>query len=416
MKTSTSSFLKVSQALALTVCVTFALVTHAQQATTATPTVSQGDVNQQLLQRINDLEAKVKELQAKQGTAVAAPAPEPEVAPEPRRVNEVSERLKFRVFGDVGYRATDQKGLPNTFELGSLDLFMTARLSDRVSALAEILFLPGTDNAIAPDIERLLLQYHHNDYLTVGMGRYHTSIGYYNTAFHQGAWFQTAVDRPFMYAFDDQGGFLPLQEVGVTASGKIPSGRLGLDYVAEVGNGRIHLLGADPAQNRQSYHNGKSFNLALNSSPHAIPGLNVGFSFYHDHLTFADLGNHTERISVAHVVYLNTTYEFLNEVMLVNHTNIGLPSSNSLGAYTQFSRRFGSYRPYFRYAYMNVSASDQVYSDPTEGEVVTRRNGPSFGLRYDFTEHTAFKLQYDRLERRDLPTSNGLATQFAFTF
>jgi hypothetical protein len=119
---------------------------------------------------------------------------------------------------------------------------------------------------------------------------------------------------------------------------------------------------------------------------------------------------------VVHVVYLNSNYEFLNEAMLLTNTNIGLPSSNSTGFYSQVSRKFGAYRPYFRYAYMNLSPSDQIYSDPTEGEVVTRRNGPSLGLRYDFTEHTAFKLQYDRLAVRGLPSSNGVATQFAFTF
>ncbi len=136
------------------------------------------------------------------------------------------------MFGDVGYDASGQKGVPNTFEIGSLDLFMRARLSDRVSTLAEILFTPGSDNSISSDVERLLIQYRQNDYFNGGFGRYHTSIGYYNTAFHQGAWFQTTVDRPFMYAFDDEGGFLPLQEVGATIYGKIRSGRAGLSYVA----------------------------------------------------------------------------------------------------------------------------------------------------------------------------------------
>ena len=404
----------VPQVIGLALYIAFALAANAQQApSTAT---SQNDTNQQLLDRINQLEAKVNQLEHKQAAAASAPAPEPAPSVEIPPVHVVADRLRFNVFGDVGYKATGQKGVPNTFQVGSLDLFMTSRLSDNVSTLAEILFKPQVDNSIVPDVERLLVQYRRSDHLSVGFGRYHTSIGYYNTAFHEGAWFQTAVDRPFMYAFDDEGGFLPLQEVGVTTYGKIPSGKLGLDYVAEIGNGRHHLLGADPAQNRQSYHNGKSYNLAVNSSPVAIPGLNIGFSFYHDYLTFADHGNHAERISVFHVVYLNSSYEFLNEVMWLAHTNIGLPSSDSAGFYSQVSRKFGAYHPYFRYAYMNLSPSDQIYSDPTEGEVVTRRNGPSIGLRYDFTEHTAFKLQYDRVALRARPSSNGVATQFAFTF
>jgi len=67
-----------------------------------------------------------------------------------------------------------------------------------------------------------VLQHKTNDYFTFGVGRYHTSIGYYNPTFHRGAWFQTAIGRPFMYAFDDEGGSFPLQEIGVTTSGHLP--------------------------------------------------------------------------------------------------------------------------------------------------------------------------------------------------
>jgi hypothetical protein len=263
---------KMPGVLGLILCMMIGLVAHAQQAADAVP--NQTDSNQVLLQRINELEGKVKQLQEKQVSEVAAPEP----AVEQPRVNAVNDRLKLNVFGDVGYETRDLKPSTNTFEIGSLDLFMTAHLSEKVSALAEVLFIAADDNSILPDVERLLLQYRRNDYFTAAIGRYHTSIGYYNTAFHQGAWFQTAVDRPFMYAFDDNGGFLPLQEVGVTTSGIIPSGKLGLSYVAEVGNGRNHLLGGEPAQNAQDTNNGKSVNIALSAHPTWLNGVEMGFS------------------------------------------------------------------------------------------------------------------------------------------
>ena len=404
---------RVSGILALALCVSVSLVTQAQQAPDALP--NQSDSNQALLQRINELEEKVKQLQEKQVSNLAPPEP----AVEQPTVNSVNDRLKLNVFGDVGYETTDLKPSTNTFEIGSLDLFMTAHLSDKVSALAEVLFVAADDNTISPDVERLLLQYRRNDYFTAAIGRYHTTIGYYNTAFHQGAWFQTTVDRPFMYAFDDQGGFLPLQEVGITTSGLIPSGKLGLSYVAEVGNGRNHLLDGEPAQNAQDTNNGKSINFALSAHPAWLSGVDMGFSMYHDYLTFSDNVNHSELISTIHVVYLNSNYEFLNEAMLVRHvgSSTGAPGVFHTPAfYTQFSRRIRSYRPYFRYEYINAAADEPIYGDPTDGPVVGRRNGASLGLRYDFTEHTAFKLQYDRAQRRGVPSSNGLDTQFAFTF
>src|SRR5437868_12835573 len=109
----------------------------------------------------------------------------------------------------------------------------------------------------------------------------------------------------------------------------------------------------------------------------------------------------------------------LNEGMLVRHvrSSSGAPGVFHTPAfYSQVPRKFRSYRPYFRYEYINAGTNEPIYGDPTDGPVVGRRNGPSFGLRYDFTEHTAFKLQYYRAKRRGVPGSNGLDAQFAFTF
>jgi hypothetical protein len=402
------------------------------------PREAERDAIRRMNEQILELQAKVKELEARlndfkggatQGAieSSAPPSAPREVTPTPTSASAAQESqeansgpsVRLRMFGDLGYAASDQKGVTNSFHIGSLDLFMTGTLSDRVSILGEILFIPQKNNSISPDVERLLLQYKQNDYLSVGVGRYHTAIGYYNTAFHQGAWFQTAIDRPFMYAFDDQGGFLPLQEVGVTVSGQIPSGSLGLNYVAEMGNGRAHLLGSDPAQNFRDTNNGKSFNLALYSRPRGIPGLQVGFSIYHDYLTFSDNIDHGELISTVHVVYTNSNYEFLNEGMLVRHTKgiTGAPGVfHTPGFYTQFSRRFGKYRPYLRYSYLNAGVAEPIYGDPADGPVVGRRNGPTFGLRYELNDHAAFKLQYENLAQRGQKSFNALETQFSFAF
>jgi hypothetical protein len=105
--------------------------------------------------------------------------------------------------------------------------------------------------------------------------------------------------------------------------------------------------------------------------------------------------------------------------MLVRHgqTRTGAPGIfHTSGFYTQLSRRFGKYRPYFRYAYVNAGVNDPIYGDPEDGPVVGRRNGPALGLRFDFNDHAAFKLQYDRLGRRGQQGVNALETQFSFAF
>ncbi len=153
MKTAFAPVLKVPRIISLALIMTFAPSVHAQQATSAVTT--QADSDQQLQQRIKELEIKVKQLEDKP----APPAPAPPPAPEPQPtidapvVNEVAPRLHLNVFGDVG--AQSYNHIPDTFMFGSLDLFMTARISDKVSTLGEVLFTAENDNSISPDVERL---------------------------------------------------------------------------------------------------------------------------------------------------------------------------------------------------------------------------------------------------------------------
>lgn len=422
MKTASEpSILRAPRIISLALIMTFALSVQAQQATTASSDLS--DPDQQLQQRIKELETKVKQLEDKPASPALAPptAPEPQPTVDARVVNEVAPRLHLNVFGDVG--AQGYNHIPDTFLFGSLDLFMTARISDKVSTLAEVLFIADNTNAVTPDVERLLLTYRQNDYFVASIGRYHTWVGYYNTAFNYGEFLETTTDRPFMYVFDDQGGVLPMQDVGLNFTGKIPSGKLGLNYVVELGNGRAWGLNAEPTQNNQDANNSKSINGGLFIRPQTISGLQMGFSVRHDNLTIPGPGV-AETIATIHVVYINSNWEILNEGMFVSHVEPTGPTFNTTGFYTQFSRAFHAYRPYFRYQYFNAPSDDPVYAfaspndyaPPTVNGFVGRVNGPSVGIRYDFTAHSAIKFQYDRISERDLPTVNGLTAQIAFTF
>jgi hypothetical protein len=331
-------------------------------------------------------------------------------------VNEIAPRLKLNFFGDLGYQTGHYYGPTNAFEIGQFDMFATARLSDHISVLGELLFTPNADNNVGLDIERLLIKYRHNEYFAASIGRIHTDIGYYNTAFNRGDYFQTAIGRPAMFEFDDQGGFLPLQDLGIVLDGKVPSGKLGLNYVFELTNGRDYGLNVQSAQNSTDRNNSKAVNVNSSAKPEWVPGLDIGFSIRHDYLSDVNNLQVSEIIPVVYAVYTNSKYEWLNEGMLVRHTTPTGPIYNTSGFYTQFSRGFGRYRPYFRYSYVNAPEFDPIYGNPTEIEEVGRISGPTLGLRYDFTEYSAFKIQYDREGIGGQPSTNGASGQFAFTF
>jgi hypothetical protein len=167
--------------------------------------------------------------------------------------------------------------------VGQLDLFMTAALGESFGIVSEVVFEADDANTFAVDVERLLLQYSPSTYFSIAVGRFHTAIGYYNAAYHHGNWFQTTTGRPIIFRFEDEGGILPVHGVGVTAHGHIPSGRLGLRYVAEVSNGRASRSpSAEAVQNVQDENGRKAVNLAMLARPDWLPGLQGGFSIYLD--------------------------------------------------------------------------------------------------------------------------------------
>ncbi|HEX8128042.1 MAG TPA: hypothetical protein VF527_03005 [Pyrinomonadaceae bacterium] len=401
---------------------------------TPAPAITQADERaqlQQLLRRVEELEGQVRELRANavaansQPPAAAPPAPAaaaatPEeeeaqaaIAGQEHETHTSGPRLQIQGFADVNFRASNGRGTTNAFSLGQLDLFITSQLSEKFSVVSELILEAKRDNSFEFEIHRLLLRYAMNDYLNLSAGRYHSGIGYYNTAFHHGSYFATAANRPFLFAFEGQGGVLPLHNVGVSATGRIPSGSLGLRYIAEVGNGRSARSAIDRSvQTAFDENNGKSYNLGLNARPDWLPGLQTGVSFYHDRLTPTAAPNVDQRIMAAHLVYQSPRYEWLNEAVFIRHKPEGAGGvvTYTPGFYTQFARRFGKAQPYFRYQYVNASARDVLLRD------IGRRNGPSFGLRYDLTNYAAFKSQYDRTERRSLSALDELILQLAFTF
>ncbi|PYU45964.1 MAG: hypothetical protein DMG53_13155 [Acidobacteria bacterium] len=389
------------------------------------------DMNQQtaqmLLQRMDQLEATVRELRAALAQATAAiPRPAPAEAappsqrePEPQVERAPSEGmdlnktlLRIRGFSDVTLHGSNLKGDTSSFSLGQVDLFVTSDVSEKLKFLSEIVFEAGRDNLFGVDVERLLLTYSFGDFLNVGVGRFHSAIGYYNTAYHHSTWLQTTTGRPFLFQFEDQGGILPIHNVGATASGRIPSGALGLHYVAEVGNGRSSRSPLnEPVQNVLDENNRKSVNFAVFARPDAVRGLQAGFSIYRDLLAPQNSPRVGETILAAHAVYVGLSFEWLNETLLLRHAPQGTSRVfNTPGFYTQVSRRFGSYRPYVRYQYVNASQSEPVFPD------VGLRHGPSVGLRYDLSEFVALKLQYDYTARGRDQAIHALALQAGFTF
>ncbi len=197
--------------------------------------------------------------------------------------------LEFRGYSDFSFGRPIFSALPagglagstTSFSLGDFDLFVNARIGSHLSVLGELLITSDFSNEFSAEMDRLMLTYSANKYFKISAGKYHTAIGYYTNEFYRARYFQTTTGAPILFTDEDDGGILPVHSIGLTATGAVPSGPVGLHWVAEVSNGMAAMIGdSEPIQNFVDENNGKAYNLALYAKPEGAQGLNIGGSYY----------------------------------------------------------------------------------------------------------------------------------------
>jgi hypothetical protein len=319
-------------------------------------------------------------------------------------------QLFIRAFGAVDWSASQLPNQANTFNLGQFTLFLTSSLNEHVSVLAEAVMEPsGATTRVVTDLERLQLTYRASDWLEVSAGRYHTGLGYYNAAFHHTPYFETLIGRPRIFAFEDEGGVLPVHEIGLSARGAVPKTGGSLKYLAEVGNGRTWNT-ADERPQGGDQNDGKSTNLGLSFRPARWGGLEAGGSFYRDVIPRGSLPLVEQRIAAAYLVFRTPSSELMTEWLgLWNGAGDGR-SYASQGGYFQASTAFDKLRPYYRYDRQAIAPGS-----PLIGEISSYKANIG-GLRFDPAEWIGLKLQYEWFDEAGLTDLHAVRTQLVFVF
>ena len=73
--------------------------------------------------------------------------------------------LNFHGYADLGYYPVVKGGSTSSFRLGQADLFLTSKLSDRLSFPMETTIDSDANNLPGAEIERIFLTYRQNEYL-----------------------------------------------------------------------------------------------------------------------------------------------------------------------------------------------------------------------------------------------------------
>lgn len=398
-------------------------------------------------QQLASLQSQLSALQAKQSAMAAAPAPTPSAAPAAAAApapeaaaadsGPTYPLLNFHGFGDFEYDySSNRNQFPNLFHVGEIDFYITSQISEQASILSEnVISADSTFNNWNVEAERLLFDYRFNPYFNLVAGRFHTELGYYNTAYHHGTWFQLDTHRPWFLEFEDSGGILPVHMVGVSVDGDIPSSNLNLHYYVQVGNGRSYSPSTSPANPTQADEvagGRKAVNVEITAKPAGLPGWKFGVGGYHDVVQPQDvtsaLGQEgfdvalvntpsaAETIGEAFATYIDGDWTFLTEAFEIDHKPTGGTDHRTTATYAELGRKFGAWTPYARYTYVNSPTSDPVY---TLIQTAGLRYGPTLGLRFDFTDYACLKLQYEHnteVNEQETAPIDDVAFQVGFTF
>lgn len=326
--------------------------------------------------------------------------------------------LKLAGFSHVQFVATDDGDqTSNAFAMGGLDLFISSQLSDRVSFLNETVFEPTDEGENVLDVERVIIKVVVSDALNIQAGRFHTSIGFWNEAFHHGEWLQTSIGRPTILNFEDEAGMLPIHMIGVVLNGRLRTAPLTIDYTLEVGNGRG--VSPDPPQITVDANKGKAVNARLGFSPSAIPGLRFGGGAYVDQIpenTDATVGRlHgeiDELIISGFLTYKHRAIEVMGEYIGITHEGDG--SASSSGYYGQLGYRFGAFIPFVRYDAVAVDDKDTFFSSVDDSKTMAA------GVRWESSTYAVIKAQMQQTvvtpAAGDEQTTKSAIVQTAFAF
>jgi hypothetical protein len=421
----------------------------------------------QSLERIEELTARVRELEAQHsgpapsvgphapasavaGTAApaaatpgsapaaAAAAPAATATDSAQRVSQLEQSVAelassaaqhaedlgvpLHAFADVGI-GNHNPEFPEYHGAGiaELDFFLTPRLGSRTRALFELNFEVGEDGEVGVDLERAQIGYQLGDSTTVWAGRFHTPYGYYNTAFHHGQQIATSLRRPRFLEFEDHGGVMPAHTVGLWLTGTQRVGGEKVTFDAYVGNSQRIVDGTlDP--NNAGVQNGSTIfggNLGLLLSG-ALDGLKIGVDAFQTRIENQDVTPSyftLVRSFGTYAAYDTDSWEDIAELHFFNNEDLtgNTGRHRSEAGFVQLGYRAGRFTPYTRYERGSFQQSDNYFAAQKFGDSYERM---ALGVRFDVDLQSALKMELAQthISDRDISTFYDVLLQYAIRF
>jgi len=291
------------------------------------------------------------------------------------------------LFGDAIFTEADGTA-PDGFQLGQIVGHANATLAERVLFFGEV-SLTYRSGSYAVNMERAILRYDFSDALKVSVGRFHTPISFWNTAYHHGLWLQGSVARPEAVKFGTS--FIPVHFVGAMVEGRL--GNTPVHYMGGVGNGRsANGVGAQDGGDANRH---RAVIVSASVQPASLLGFQVGGGLYLDRVPDSGTGATDERIWSGHAVWDRGPLDLVAEYIDVMHDPDDGASLGSSAYYLHGGVRlpgaWSAVTPYVRWEEIDVELADPVF-----GGAVPDYQAVVAGVRYDLDAPAALKAEYRR--------------------
>lgn len=311
-------------------------------------------------------------------------------------------------FGNIDYASADPPAKEG-FTIGQVVGHVIAPVSDRLNVFGEF-SATAHDNDYSFEVERFIAKYDINNNYSLSAGRYHTPIGYWNTAYHHGAWLQTSVGRPNVVRFGSP--LVPIHFVGLLFESDIPRLNHDVSYSIGVGNGRHSNIGR--AGDAGDINSNRAWTANIKFHPTSINGLSAGLGVYSDLVEPSGGVEVDEKIYSAYFALETETPEVIVEFLHSDHdATVGTASGGMDAYYAQVAYRLKGARqamkPYARVERTTIDAGDPLLRPGNQDY-----KAAIAGVRYDFSPSAALKFEYRNEESDDLGRDNVIEVQLSF--
>jgi hypothetical protein len=314
-------------------------------------------------------------------------------------------------FGKIGSDTLTERNKNHGFQIGQFDLYITSQISDRISFLGETVFeWNAGKNNWALDIERAIIKYSVRDYLNISAGKFYTPLGYWNSTYNHGAVIQPTINRPAIIRFEDEGGYLPVHQVGVQLTGTAIGAR-NFGYTFFVSNGQAE----GDTGGSQSYSTSA---LSGRISIEPVENLQLTVSAYTNRVA---KGSYTYQgvklVSDVQYALMNgaVSYfgsslpiEFVTEYFYIRNKMLGSHATNAMYAYIGFPIK-KKFVPYIMYNKVSFESGEEYFIKNNIDEV-------TIGSRLVLAPRVVLKLEFTSIRSELFNHSSIIQTQVAFGF